>query len=66
MPRGKKMKKPSKQLESSSMTHEEEEEMKHDISKLQDQVQWMSLAQKVTESKLDGLNKDVEAKMYGM
>jgi len=26
----------------------------------------MSLAQKVTESKLDGLNKDVEAKMYGM
>jgi len=39
MPRGKKMKKPSKQLESSSMTHEEEEEMKHDISKLQDQVQ---------------------------
>ena len=38
MPRGKKMQTPSKQPESSSMTHEEEEEMLHDISKLQDQV----------------------------
>ena len=38
MPR-KKMKTPSKEPESSSMTHEEEEEMQHDISKLRDQVQ---------------------------
>ena len=33
------MQTPSKEPESSSMTHEEEEEMQHDISKLQDQVQ---------------------------
>ena len=39
MPRGKKMQTPSKQPEISSMTHEEEEEMLHDISKLQEQVQ---------------------------
>ena len=52
----------SKQSESSSMTHEEEEEMQHDISKLRDQVQQMSLAQKVTESKMYGM----EAKMNGM
>jgi len=30
---------PSKQREISTMTHEEEEEMQHDIEKLQDQVQ---------------------------
>ena len=45
------------------MTHEEEEEMQHDISKLQDQVQQLSLTQKGTESKMDGLKKGVEAKM---
>ena len=56
------MQKPSKQPKSSSKTHEEEEEMKHDISKLRDQVQQVSLAQKVTESKM----KDVEAKMDGL
>ena len=39
MPRGNKMQTPNKQPKSSSMTHEEEEEMLHDISKLQDQVQ---------------------------
>ena len=43
MPR-KKMKTHSKEPESSSMTHEEEEEMIHDISKLQEQVQRMSLS----------------------
>ena len=63
MPHGKKIQTPSKQPESSSMTHEEEEEMQHDISKLQDQVQQLSLTQKGTESKMDGLKKDVEAKM---
>jgi peptidoglycan hydrolase CwlO-like protein len=62
MPRGKKMQTPSKQPESSSMTHEEEEEMLHDISKLQDQVQQMSLSQKLTEAKING----VESKIKGM
>jgi len=43
-----KMKSPSKKPQSSSITHEEEEEMQHDISKLWDQVQQVSLAQKET------------------
>ena len=69
MPRGKKIQTPSKQPESSSMTHEEEEEMLHDISKLQDQVQQMSASQKLTEAKINGMEskiKGVEAKMNGM
>jgi len=41
------------------MTHEEEEEMLHDIPKLQDQVQQMSLSQKLIEAKIKG----VEGKM---
>ena len=53
------MQTPSKQPESSSMTHEEEEEMLHDISKLQDQMQQMSLSQKLREAKI----KDMKAKM---
>ena len=56
------MQTPSKEPESSSMTHEEEEEMLYDISKLQEQVQQMSLSQKLTEDKING----VEAKMNGM
>ena len=63
------MQTPSKQPESSSMTHEEEEEMLHDISKLQDQVQQISLSQKLTEAKIDGVEskiKGVEAKMNGV
>jgi len=40
--------------------------MQHDISKLQDQVQQVSLTQKATKSKMDGLTKDVEAKMDGL
>jgi len=66
MPRGKKMKTPSKEPESSSMTHEEEEEMLHDISKLQEQVQQMSCSQKLTKAKINGMEskiKGVEAKM---
>jgi len=62
MPQRKKMETPSKQPEISSMTHEEEEEMQHDISKLQDQVQQISLSQKVIEAKMNG----VEANMNGM
>ena len=57
------METPIKQPKSSSMTHEEEEEMQHDISKLRDQVKQISLSQKVTEAKIDGLNKGMEAKM---
>ena len=63
MPRRKKMETPSKQPESSSMNHEKEEEMQHDISKLQDQVQQNSLSQKATEAKMDSLKKGVEDKM---
>ena len=66
MPRRKKMETPSKQPEISSMTHEEEEEMQHDILKLRDQVQQISLTQKVTENKMDGLNKYIESKMDGL
>ena len=40
------MQTPSKQPENSSMTHEEEEEMQHDISKLRDQVQHCHLHKK--------------------
>ena len=53
------MQTPSKEPESSSMTHEEEEDMLHDISKLQEQVQQMSHSQKLTEAKIKGM----EAKM---
>ena len=56
------MQTPSKEPESSSMTHEEEEEMLHDISKLQEQVQQMSRSQKLTEAKISG----VESKIKGM
>jgi len=56
------MQTPSKQPESSSMTHEEEEEMLHDISKLQDQVQQISLSQNLTEAKING----VESKVRGV
>ena len=48
------------------MTHEAEEEMLHDISKLQDQVQKMSASQKLTEAKINGMEstiKGVEARM---
>ena len=56
------METPSKKPEISSMTHEEEEEMQHDISKLQDQVKKISLSRKVTKAKMNG----VEANMNGM
>ena len=45
------METPSKKPEIFSMTHEEEEEMQHDMSKLRDQVKQISLAQKVTKAK---------------
>ena len=55
MPQGKKIQTPSKQPESSSMDHEEEEEMLHDISKLQDQVQQISLSQRLTKNELEAM-----------
>ena len=48
------MQTPSKEPKSSSMTHEEEEEILHDISKLQYQVQQRSLSQKLIEAKIKG------------
>ena len=72
----KKTETPSKQPENPIITHEEEEEMQHDISKLQDQVHQISLSQrgaknemdvlkKSMEDKMDGLNKGMESTMYG-
>lgn len=63
------MQTPSKQPESSSMTQEEEEEILPDILKLQEQVQQMSLSQKLTEAKINGVEskiKSLEANMNGV
>jgi len=53
------MQTPRKEPESCSMTHEEEEEMLHDISKLQEQVQHMSRSQKLTEAKINGVESEI-------
>ena len=58
MPERKKMETPSKKPKRCSMTH--------DISKLRDQVQQISLSQKVTKANMDGLKEGVEAKMDGV
>ena len=63
MPRRKKMSTPGKQPGSSSMTYEEEEEMQHDIAKLRDQVQQVSLAQKGTEAKMEAKMDDLKIDM---
>ena len=63
------MQTPSKEPEIFSMTREEEEEMLHDISKLQEQVQQMSRSQKLTEAKINGMESKingVESKIKGM
>jgi len=49
---------PGKQPRSSIMTYEEEEEMQHDIEKLRDQVQQVSLAQKGVEAKMEDRIED--------
>ncbi len=54
---------PSKKSENSSMTHEEEEKMQHDISNLRDQVQQISLSQKVTKNELEAM---MNVKIYGI
>jgi len=61
MPQGKEMQTPSKEPESSSMTHEEEEEMLHDISKLHELVQQMSCSQKLTEATINGVESKKRA-----
>ena len=43
-----------------------EEEMQHDISKLRDQVQQISLSKKATEANMDGWKNGMEANMDGM
>ena len=53
---------PIKPLESSTMTHEDEE-WQHDISKLQEQVQQISLLQRATKNDMEVLKKGVETKM---
>jgi len=60
------METPIMQPESNSLTHEEEEEVKHDVSILRNQLQQFSLAQNVIENKMDGLKKDIEAKIDGL
>ena len=56
---------PIKPLEGSTMTHENEE-WKHDISKLQEQVQQISLSQRTTKNEMEVLNKGMETKMDGL
>lgn len=60
------METPSKQSEISTMTYQQEEEMQHEISKLWYQMQQISLSKKVTEAKIDGVNKGVDDKMDGI
>ena len=60
------METPSKKPEGSTMKHEEEEEMQHDISKLCNQLQQISHSQKVTKAKMDGLKNCMEAKLDGL
>ena len=46
------------------MTHEDEE-WRHDISKLQEQVQKISLSQRETKNEMEVLKKGMENKMDG-
>ena len=56
---------PIKPSEGSTMTHEDEE-WQHDISKLQEQVQQISLSQRATKNEMEVLKKGMEAKMDGL
>ena len=47
------------------MTHEDEE-LQHDLSKLQEQVHQNSLFQRATKNEMDVLKKSMEAKMDGL
>ncbi len=66
MPQRDKMETSSKKLKISIMAHKEDEEMQHDISKLRDQVQQISLSQKVTKANMDNLKNGIEAKINGL
>ena len=44
----------------------EDEEWQHDMSKLLEQVQQISLSQRATKNEMDFLKKSLEAKMNGM
>ena len=56
---------PIKPLEGSTMTHEDEE-VQHDIIKLQEQVHQISLSQRATKNEIEVLKKGMEAKMDGV
>ena len=56
---------PIKPSEGSTMTHEDEE-LQHDLSKLQEQVHQMSLSQRETKNEMDVLKKGVEENMDGL
>ena len=47
------------------MTHEDED-LQHDLSKLQEQVHQISLSQRATKNEVEVLKKGMEAKMDGM
>ena len=47
------------------MTHEDEE-LQYDLSKLQEQVQQISLSQRATKNEMEVLKKGMEEKMDGM
>ena len=47
------------------MTHEDEE-VKHDISKLHEQVHQISVSKRATKKEMEVLKKGVEAKMDGL
>ena len=47
------------------MTHEDEE-LQHDLSKLQEQVHQIFLSQKETKNEMEVLKKGMEAKMDGL
>ena len=56
---------PIKPLEGYTMTHEEEE-LQYEISKLQYQVQQISILRRATEDDIDGLKEKMEANLDGL
>ena len=56
---------PIKPSEVSTMTHDYEE-MRHAISKLQEKMHQISLSQRETQNKMDGMEDGMEAKMDDM
>ena len=56
---------PIKPSDYSTMTHEDEE-LQHDLSKLQEEVHQNSLSQRAAKNEMDVLKKNMEAKMDGL